>query len=231
MNAGAHQREMRGMRTMPRPYLAAVLITALLAVMPATTHAQGGETPAIPTGVSVKMTLGRIVVNWNPPSDPTVSGHRVYRQTEEQEETLAGETTAPRTTSLTDGGGQAGQTLTYRVTAVGPGGESERSGPASITLRPAPTGTTASAFHPTTGEEVKPGHHAFIKRPVDYAIRGDGRNRGRGWVTRITAPAIKWQGPAHDIFRRSTHPAIMRIYGMMISIIRHPAVTTIAPAE
>ena len=160
--ASTHQ---RGMRTMPRPYLAVVLIIVLLAVMPAASHAQGDETPTIPTGVSVKMTLGQIVVNWDSPSDLTVSGHRVYRQTEGQEETLAGETTAPQSTSLTDHGAQAGQTLTYRVTAVGPSGESEKSGPASITLRPAPIGTTASAFHPTTGEEAKPRYQPFIRRP------------------------------------------------------------------
>ena len=175
------------------------------------------------------MTLGQIVVNWDRPSDPTVSGHRVYRQTEVQKETLAGETTAPQATSLTDGGGKAGQTLTYRVTAVGPGGESERSDPASITLRPTPIGTTASAFHPTTREEAKPGYQPFIRRPVDYARRGDGR--GQGWITQITSPAITWQGNVENLFRRSTHPAIIRIYRMLISIILHPAVTTIAPAE
>ncbi len=212
---------------MPRPYLAAVLITALLAAMPTATHAQGGETPAVPTGVSVKTTLGQIVVNWDRPSDLTVSGHRVYRQTGGQEETLAGETTTPQAASLADGGGQAGQTLTYRVTAVGPGGESERSGPASITLRPAPTRTTASAFHPTTGEEAKPGYRPFTRRPVDYTRRGD----GRGWITQITAPAITWQGNIENLFRRSAHPAIMRIYRMMINIILHPAVTAIAPVE
>ena len=213
---------------MSKTVLATVLIAALLlAAMPAAAHAQGDETPAIPTGVSVKMTLGQIVVNWDRPSDLTVSGHRVYRQTEGQEETLAGETTAPQATSLTDGGGQAGQTLTYRVTAVGPGGESERSGPASITLRPAPTRTTASAFHPATGEETKPGYQPFIRRPVDYARRGD----GRGWVTQITAPPITWQGNVENLFRRSAHPAMIRIYRMIISIILHPAVTAIAPAE
>ena len=217
------------MRTMPRQYLAAVLIIALLACPPAAARAQGDETPTIPTGVSVKMTLGQIVVNWDRPSDPTVSGHRVYRQTEGQEETLAGETTAPQDTSLTDGGGQSGQTLTYRVAAVGPSGESERSDPASITLRPAPIGTTASAFHPTTGEEAKPGYQVFIRRPVDYARRGDGW--GRGWVTQITSPAITWQGNVENLFRRSTHPAIIRIYRMLISIILHPAAATIAPAK
>ena len=214
---------------MPRQYLAVVLIIALLPVMPAAAHAQGDETPTIPTGVSVKMTLGQIVVNWDSPSDLTVSSHRVYRQTNGQEETLAGETTSPQATSLTDGGGQAGQTLTYRVTAVGPSGESEKSGPASITLRPAPIGTTASAFHPTTGGKAKPRYQPFIRRPVDYARRGDGW--GRGWVTQITAPTITWQGNVENLFRRSTHPAMIRIYRMLISIILHPAVTTIAPAE
>ena len=214
---------------MPRSYLAVVLIIALLAVMPTATHAQGDETPAIPTGVSVKMTLGQIVVNWDRPSDLTVSGHRVYRQTEEQEKTLVGETTAPQATSLADGGGQAGQTLTYWVTAVGPSGESERSNPASITLRPTPIGTTVSAFHPTTGEKAKPGYQTFIRRPVDYTRREDSLDRG--WITQVTSPAITWQGNVENLFRRSAHPAMIQIYRMLISIILHPAVETSAQTE
>ena len=214
---------------MPRSYLAVVLIIALLAVMPTAAHAQGDETPAIPTGVSVKMTLGQIVVNWDRPSDLTVSGHRVYRQTERQEETLVGETTAPQATSLADGGGQAGQTLTYWVTAVGPSGESERSSPASITLRPTPIGTTASAFHPTTGEKAKPGYQPFIRRPVDYARRGNSWDRG--WITQVTSPAITWQGNVENLFRRSTHPAMIQIYRILISVILHPAVETSAQTE
>ena len=212
-----------------KKYAAVALTLLALASIPGAAAAQSPEPPAVPTGTSVEMTLGQILVTWDSPSDPGVTAHRVYRQTDGAAETLAGETDHAQATSLTDPAGEPGQTLTYRVTAVGAAGESERSEPVSITLRPKPVAITASAFHPTTGEEANPGYRAFIRRPVDYVTPWNGR--GRGWITQITAPAITWHGNVENLFRRSTHPAMVRIYRTLIAIILHTAATTIAPAE
>ena len=207
-------------------YAAVALTILVLTAIPATAGAQTAVPPASPTGLSVRVSLGQVVVRWNSPADPAVSGHRVYRQPQGQEETLAGETAGNRT-SLTDGEWNPGQTLTYRVTAVGPAGESERSDPVSITIPTEPVGAIATAVHPTTGEERQPGYRHFIGRYADPVARGNPWRQG--WITQIIAPAITWQGNVEDLFRRSAHPAMARIYRMLMSIILHPAVTRFAP--
>ena len=212
-----------------KKYAAVALTLLALASIPGTAVAQSPNPPATPTGTSVEMTLGQILVTWDSPGDPGVTGHRAYRQTDDATETLAGQTDHARTTSLTDPAGEPGQTLTYRVTALSAAGESQPSSPASITLRPKPISATARAFHPTTGEVVRPGEQAFTRRPIDYVIPQG--SWGRGWIPQTIAPAITWQGNVEDLFRRSTHPAMVRIYRTLIAIILHPAVTTIAPAE
>ena len=52
-------------------------------------------------------------------ADVAMTHHRIYRQTEEAAEILAGETDGPGTTSFTDPGTKKGKTHVYRVSAVG----------------------------------------------------------------------------------------------------------------
>ena len=50
--------------------------------------AQASDPPGRPTGVSAEVQWEQVVIEWDSPADPGVTHHRVYRQTEEQEETL-----------------------------------------------------------------------------------------------------------------------------------------------
>ena len=75
--------------------------------------------PGTPTGVSAEVRWRQVVIEWDNPADVAMTHHRIYRQTEEAAEILAGETDGPGTTSFTDPGTKKGKTHVYRVSAVG----------------------------------------------------------------------------------------------------------------
>ena len=100
---------------MRKKLIATLLMIAAITTAYGAGPAQASDPPGRPTGVSAEVQWGQVVIEWDSPADPGVTHHRVYRQTEEQEETLAGETDSPETTSFTDPGAERGKTHAYRV--------------------------------------------------------------------------------------------------------------------
>ena len=144
-----------------------LMVAAITTACGAASPAQASDPPGRPTGVSAEVQWGQVVIKWDSPADPGVTHHRVYRQTEEQDETLAGETDSPETTSFTDPGAERGKTHAYRVSAADPRGESEKSAPASVTLPPEPhrnDGRRGPIRRRGAGEPKEQTHHQILRR-------------------------------------------------------------------
>ena len=185
------------------------MLATLLAA--AAAQAQEQTPPDPPAGLSVEVRIGDPTITWQPDPDGNPEYHRIWRSTAGEDKTqAAGRTGSAETVSFTDTGAEAGQTHTYRVTAVNAAGESASSEPATITLRPPPIGFTATAIHPTTGEKIN-------RRPPGAST---GRHAPPVVLTTLREstllhyaaprPPITWSGTAEEFGRIRQTPSYRR---------------------
>ena len=91
-------------------------------------------TPPVPTGLAVTASGSTATLTWN--ASAGASSYNVYRGTTSGGEGLVPLKTGVTATTFGDSGLSAGVIYYYQVGAVGPGGESERSGEAATGLTP-----------------------------------------------------------------------------------------------
>ncbi|GAB4033177.1 fibronectin type III domain-containing protein [Spirosoma gilvum] len=97
------------------------------------------EPPGTPTGFSVTLQNGSVLVKWDNGSGGTATSYRVERSVQGGAYSLYQTVQYSRTPSLTDNGVQGGQQYCYRVQATNGGGSSGYAGPACQTIPLAPT--------------------------------------------------------------------------------------------
>ena len=204
-----------------------LMVAAITTACGAASPAQASDPPGRPTGVSAEVQWGQVVIKWDSPADPGVTHHRVYRQTEEQDETLAGETDSPETTSFTDPGAERGKTHAYRVSAADPRGESEKSAPASVTLPPEPIETTAGVVQFGGAEPVNPRNRPIIRYYAEPITADDPAPKGTN--IHVRAPPMTWNGTLNQLRSSSWHPVIRRILLQMNMFLRY--ITATEPAQ
>jgi len=76
--------------------------------------------PTAPTGLRTLAIDGGAVLLWDESPEPWVRGYRIYRAGPDGEFTQIGESATP---AYTDSASPTGARLSYRASAVGPGGE------------------------------------------------------------------------------------------------------------
>ena len=100
------------------------------------------QPPGTPTGLSVALQGGSVLVKWDNGGGGTATSYRVERSVQGGAYSLYQTVAYSRTPSLTDNGVQSGQQYCYRVQATNGGGSSGFAGPACQTIPLAPTGVT-----------------------------------------------------------------------------------------
>ncbi|HEX5324162.1 MAG TPA: malectin domain-containing carbohydrate-binding protein [Capsulimonadaceae bacterium] len=121
--------------------------------------------PAAPTGLAASSATGQAALNWS--GSTGANSYNLYRSTSSNTETLCKSGLAA--TSFTDTGLTAGTTYFYKVTAVGPGGESAFSNEASGTP-PAPVTTPP----PSKTASINCGGAAIAPYAADNSFSGGG---------------------------------------------------------
>ena len=111
---------------------------------PITGRRMGPSAPDAPRNLRGETSNGSVILSWDSPNDSSVTGYRILRRAPETElnlTTLVADTGSTSAT-YTDASAVAGVKYTYRVVAISPAGESQRSNFVNVTVAlPAPPDT------------------------------------------------------------------------------------------
>ena len=113
------------------------------------------------------------------------------------------------------------------MSAADPGGESEKSVPASVTLRPEPIETTACVVQFGGAEPVNPRNRPIIRYYAEPITADDPAPKGTN--IHVRAPPITWNGTLDQLRSGSWHPVIRRILLQMNMFLRY--ITATEPAQ